>query len=322
MSATVFIDGEHGTTGLQIRTRLEGRTDVELLSLAVDDRRNVDMRRQMLNEADLVILCLPDDAARESVSLIQNPNVKVVDASTAHRVADDWVYGMPEYDAEQRERIAQASRVSNPGCYAIASIALLHPLTVSGLLPRDFPVTINAISGYSGGGKSMIAEFEDPDDDSYTEVPFRVYGMKLEHKHVPEITKWSGLSERPLFVPSVGRYHKGMIVQVPLQLWALPQKPTPKGLQETLEKHYDGCRFVAVESVEDVDNIALLMPEELNDTNELRLYVFGNEERGQAILVGLLDNLGKGASGQAVQNMNIMLGLPEEAGLSEGSDRA
>ena len=152
------------------------------------------MRRQMLNEADLVILCLPDDAARESVSMIQNPNVKVVDASTAHRVADDWVYGMPEYDAEQRERIAQANRVSNPGCYAIASIALLHPLEVSGLLPHDFPVTINAISGYSGGGKSMIAEFEDPDDDSYTEVPFRVYGMKLEHKHVPEITKWSGLA--------------------------------------------------------------------------------------------------------------------------------
>lgn len=168
MSATVFIDGEHGTTGLQIRTRLEGRTDVELLSLAVDDRRDIDMRRQMLNDADLVILCLPDDAARESVSMIQNPNVKVVDASTAHRVADDWVYGMPEYDAEQRERIAQANRVSNPGCYAIASIALLHPLEVSGLLPHDFPVTINAISGYSGGGKSMIAEFEDPNDVSYT----------------------------------------------------------------------------------------------------------------------------------------------------------
>ena len=157
MSATVFIDGEHGTTGLQIRTRLEGRTDVELLSLAVDDRRDINMRREMLNEADLVILCLPDDAARESVSMIQNPNVKVVDASTAHRVADDWVYGMPEYDAEQRERIAQANRVSNPGCYAVASVALLHPLEVSGLLPHDFPVTINAISGYSGGGKSMIA---------------------------------------------------------------------------------------------------------------------------------------------------------------------
>jgi len=315
MSPSIFIDGEHGTTGLQIRTRLEGRKDIELMSLAVDNRRNVDMRRRMLNEADLVVLCLPDDAARESVSMIENPHVKVVDASTAHRVADDWVYGMPEYDAEQKGRIADATRVSNPGCYAIASIGLLHPLTDAGLLPRDFPITINAISGYSGGGKSMISEFEDPDDEAYTEVPFRVYGMKLEHKHVPEITKWSGLSERPLFVPSVGRYHKGMIVQIPLQLWALPGKPSPKDLQETLEKHYDGCRFVTVESVEDVENIALLMPEELNDTNELRLFVFGNEERGQAILVGLLDNLGKGASGQAVQNLNIMLGLPEEAGL-------
>jgi N-acetyl-gamma-glutamyl-phosphate reductase len=315
MAAQVFIDGEHGTTGLQISTRLEGRRDVQLMSLAQEDRRNVDMRREMLNDADLVILCLPDDAARDSVTMIENPKVKVIDASTAHRVADGWIYGMPEYDSEQRKKIAEATRVSNPGCYAIAAIGLMHPLVERGLLPSDFPATINAISGYSGGGKSMIAEFEDSDGEAYTEVPFRVYGMKLEHKHVPEIEKWSGLSQRPLFVPSVGRYYKGMIVQVPLQLATLPGQPSPKDIQEALADHYEGCRFVTVASLQETDSIGLLMPEDLNDTNELRLHVFGNEARGQAVLMGLLDNLGKGASGQAVQNLNIMLGLPEAAGL-------
>lgn len=315
MTARVFIDGEHGTTGLQIRTRLEGRSDVALMSLAQEDRRNVDLRREMLNEADLVILCLPDDAARDSVSMIDNPKVKVIDASTAHRVADDWVYGMPEYDDEQRDKIAATTRVSNPGCYAIASIGLMHPLVEKGIIPADFPVTINAISGYSGGGKSMIAEFEDKDGETYTEVPFRVYGTKLEHKHVPEIQKWSGLTQRPLFLPSVGRYYKGMIVQIPLQLGALPGKPSPSDLQQALAVHYAGCHFVTVAGVQETSEIGLLMPEELNDTNELRLHVFGNETHGQAVLVGLLDNLGKGASGQAVQNLNIMLGLPEGAGL-------
>ena len=206
MTAQIFIDGEHGTTGLQIRTRLEGRGDVQLMSLAQKDRRNVNIRREMLNDADLVILCLPDDAARDAVAMIENPKVKVIDASTAHRVADGWIYGMPEYDDEQREKIAVATRVSNPGCYAIAAIGLMHPLVERGILSADFPATINAISGYSGGGKSMIAEFENSKEETYTEVPFRVYGMKLEHKHVPEIEKWSGLTQRPLFVPSVGRY--------------------------------------------------------------------------------------------------------------------
>ena len=315
MTAQVFIDGEHGTTGLQIRTRLEGRSDVQLMSLAQEDRRNMDMRREMLNDADLVILCLPDDAARDSVAMIKNPKVKVIDASTAHRVADGWIYGMPEYDGEQRGKIAEATRVSNPGCYAIAAIGLMHPLVERGILPADFPVTINAISGYSGGGKSMIAEFENPNEETYTEVPFRVYGMKLEHKHVREIEKWSGLLQRPLFVPSVGRYYKGMIVQVPLQLRALPGQPSPAAIQGALADHYEGCRFVTVASLQQADAIGLLMPEDLNDTNELRLHVFGNEARGQALLMGLLDNLGKGASGQAVQNLNIMLGLSEAAGL-------
>ena len=316
MTAKVFIDGEHGTTGLQIKARLEDRRDVELMSLAQDERRNVDLRRELLNSADLVILCLPDDAAKEAVAMIENREVRVIDASTAHRVADGWTYGMPEYDADQRDRIADSTRVSNPGCYAIASVGMLHPLVDGGLVPADWPVTINAVSGYSGGGKAMIAEFEDAKDPTYTTAPFRVYGMKMEHKHVPEIQKWGSLAQRPIFMPSVGRFYKGMIVQIPLQLWALPGKPTPADLQDALAKHYAGCRYVTVKSLQDADAIALLLPEILNDTNELRLHVFGNEKRGQAVLMGVLDNLGKGASGNAVQNMNIMLGLPEEAGLS------
>lgn len=315
MTAKVFIDGEHGTTGLQILARLQGRNDIELISLAQEDRRNFDLRREMLNEADLVILCLPDDAAQEAVALIENPRVRVVDASTAHRVSEGWVYGMPEYDTDQRAKIGGSKRVSNPGCYAIGAIGLLHPLVSEGLIPDEFPVTINAISGYSGGGKAMIAEFEDPENESYTEAPFRVYGTKLEHKHVPEIQKWSGLKMRPLFVPSVGRYYKGMIVQIPLQLSTIPSDLGPSDIHNVLSKHYEGCRFITVADPEYVEDISLLMPDELNDTNELRLHVFGNETRGQAVLIGLLDNLGKGASGQAVQNMNIMLGLPEEVGL-------
>jgi N-acetyl-gamma-glutamyl-phosphate reductase len=273
------------------------------------------MRREMLNDADLVILCLPDDAARDAVAMIENPKVKVIDASTAHRVADGWIYGMPEYDDEQREKIAVATRVSNPGCYAIAAIGLMHPLVERGILSADFPATINAISGYSGGGKSMIAEFENSKEETYTEVPFRVYGMKLEHKHVPEIEKWSGLTQRPLFVPSVGRYYKGMIVQIPLQLRTFSGQLSPKNIQDALADHYNGCRFLTVAGLQDIDAIGSLMPEDLNDTNELRLHVFGNKAHGQAVLMGLLDNLGKGASGQAVQNLNIMLDLPEAAGL-------
>ena len=313
MTAKVFIDGEHGTTGLHIRARLEDRRDISLMSLAIEDRRNIELRRNMLNNADAVILCLPDDAARQAVAMIENRKVKVIDASTAHRVADGWVYGMPEYDNRQRKKISEAARVSNPGCYAIGAISLIHPLVRVGILPNDFPVTINAISGYSGGGKTMIGEFENPDEDGYTEVPFRVYGLKLEHKHVPEIQKWTGLKQRPLFVPSVGRYYKGMIVQVPLQTSAFEGNYKPSDLHFALKEHYKNCRYISVADPEYVER--LIKPEDLNDTNELRLHVFGNEESGQAVLIGLLDNLGKGASGQAVQNLNIMLGLPEETGL-------
>lgn len=315
MTAKVFIDGEHGTTGLQIQARLAPRDDIALLSLPHEERRNADARRAMLNEADLAILCLPDRAAREAVAMIENPAVRAIDASTAHRLAEGWVYGMAEYEPGQRARIAEASRVSNPGCYAVASIALLHPLVSAGVLPADWPVTINAVSGYSGGGRSLIADFEDPAAESYTEAPFRVYALGLAHKHLPEIQQRSGLTHRPLFVPSVGRFAQGMIVQAPLQLWALPGAPSPADLRRTLANHYAGCRYVTVASMADTAAIDWFEAEALNGTNELRLHVFGNEEGGQAVLAGLLDNLGKGASASTVQNMNIMLGLPEDAGL-------
>ena len=315
MTATVFIDGEAGTTGLQIHARLAGRKDVELLHLDDSERKDPQRRQAMLNRADLSILCLPDDAAREAVSMIEDPDARVIDASTAHRVAEGWVYGMAEYDAEQTSRIAEAKRVSNPGCYPVASVALIHPLVAAGIVPEDWPLTINAVSGYSGGGKSLIAAFEDEAADNYTADNFQVYGLTLQHKHAPEIHRYSGLTHRPLFVPSVGRYAQGMIVQIPLQLWALPSQPTPADLHAALTDHYAGRRFVKVASLEDTAAISRLQPEALNDTNELRLHVFGNAAEGQAVLMGLLDNLGKGASGMAVQNMNVMLGLPEDTGL-------
>jgi N-acetyl-gamma-glutamyl-phosphate reductase len=315
MTATVFIDGEAGTTGLQIYARLKDRPDVTLLHLSDEDRKNPDRRREALNDADISILCLPDDAAREAASMANSQRARLIDASTAHRVADDWVFGFAEQSAEQREKIAGANRVSNPGCYAVTSIAMLHPLVSKGVVPADAPITINAVSGYSGGGKGMIASYEDSSLPNYTDAPFNVYGLTLEHKHVPEIQKHSGLTSRPLFVPSVGRYRQGMIVQVPLQLWSLPNSPTAETVYQTLADHYEGCRFVTVASQEETAKMTGLEPEGLNDTNQLRLHVFGNEKRGQAVTMGLLDNLGKGASGMAVQNMNIMLGLPEDTGL-------
>ncbi len=315
MTAKVFIDGEAGTTGLQISTRLEGRGDVSLLRLNDAERKDTARRREMLNAADLVILCLPDDAAREAVLLIDNPDTRVVDASTAHRTAEGWVYGFPEYETGQRDAVAAAKRVTNPGCYAITSVAILHPLVKAGVIGTEWPVTINAVSGYSGGGKGLIAAFEDPASEGYTQSPFYPYALTLAHKHVPEIKRWSELSHEPIFVPSVGRYAQGMIVQVPLPLWSMPGSPKAADVHAALADHYTGERYVTVAAVDDTKAMSKLEPEALNGTNELRLHVFANEDRGQAVVMGLLDNLGKGASGQAVQNMNIMLGLPESSGL-------
>ncbi len=315
MTATVFIDGEAGTTGLQIKARLEGRPDLTLLHLDDTERKDTGRRRDMLNTADLVVLCLPDDAAREAVTLIDNDDTRVVDASTAHRTADGWAYGFPEYDAGQRDIIRASKRVANPGCYAITSVAILHPLVKAGVVQADWPVTINAVSGYSGGGKGLIAAFENEQADNYTESAFYAYGLSLSHKHIPEITRWSGLAHAPVFVPSVGRYHQGMIVQVPLPLWAMVGTPTAADVHAALTDHYAGERFVTVAPLADTANMMSLDPQDLNGTNELRLHVFANDGNGQAVVMGLIDNLGKGASGQAVQNLNLMLGLDEASGL-------
>jgi N-acetyl-gamma-glutamyl-phosphate reductase len=311
----VFIDGEAGTTGLQIRQRLARRADIQLLAIDPDLRKDPAARQACLNGADAVILCLPDDAAREAVSLIDNPAVKVIDASTAHRVAPDWAFGFPEMSKTQRARIAAATRISNPGCYSTGFIALVRPIVEAGLVPADWPITSHAVSGYTGGGKAMIAEFEDAASPNYTTATFRTYANTLGHKHVPEMRIHCDLALRPLFSPAVGRYAQGMIVEVPLQIGAMPTAVTVADLHDTLSAAYEGERFVEVASRHEARAGPQLDPEALNGTNRLKLYVFGEEAEGQARLVAVLDNLGKGAAGAAVQNLNIALGLAETEGL-------
>jgi len=316
MTDTIFIDGEAGTTGLEIRARLEGREDLAFIRLSDQERKDPNARRAALNEADIAILCLPDDAAREAVSLIDEASgTRVIDASTAHRVAEGWTYGFPELTPEQKQLVSGAARVTNPGCYPTGMLGLVRPLVDAGLLPPTHPVTVNAVSGYSGGGKAMIAEFEDESAPNHTEMPFRLYALGLAHKHVPEMRVHGRLAHEPLFSPSVGRYLKGMLVEIPLQLWSLPGKPTLSALHEALSSAYEGKRFVDVATLEESAGMKLIDPEGLNGTNRLKLFVFGNKAAGQARLVALLDNLGKGASGQAVQCLNIMLGRDEALGL-------
>jgi N-acetyl-gamma-glutamyl-phosphate reductase len=315
MAPRVFIDGEAGTTGLEIRARLQGRRDLEIVSIAPERRKDVHARREMLNGADAVILCLPDDAAREAVALVESNSVKVIDASTAHRVSEGWAYGFPEMSATQRAGIEAAHRISNPGCWPTGFIALARPLIDAGLVPADWPLTVHGVSGYSGGGKAMIAEFEDAAAPSRTEVPFRLYALSLAHKHLPEMQAHAGLRRRPVFSPAVGRYRKGMLVEVPLPLEALPGAPTASQVHAALADAYAGEPFVQVASLDESAALGSLDPEGLNGTNRMTLFVFANAQSGQARLVALFDNLGKGASGAAVQNLNLALGLQETAGL-------
>lgn len=315
MTAKIFIDGAVGTTGLEIRERLAARGDLTVIALPEAERKSDAARARAINDADLVILCLPDAAARQAVTLIENPKVRVIDASTAHRVADGWVYGFAELESDGYERIAAANRLSNPGCWATGFLALARPLVRAGLIPAGFPVTVHGVSGYSGGGKSMIEEFEKKDSPAFVETVQRGYALGLAHKHIPEMQARAGLAHPPLFAPTVARFYRGMLVELPLQLWALPGAPRPRDLHAVLANAYAGRPLVEVASLEEAAEMKTLDAEILAGTNRMKLFVFANETAGQARLVAALDNLGKGAGGAAIQNLNIMLGLPETAGL-------
>lgn len=300
----VFIDGDQGTTGLQIHQRLRGRSDLQLLTLAPDDRKHPGRRAEAINSADIAILCLPDAAAREAVDAIANPAVRVIDASSAHRTQPGWVYGFPEMSAEQADRIANAHRVTNPGCYPTGAIGLLRPLRQAGLLPHDYPVSIHAVSGYSGRGRAGMEEHEGPNASA---LPFQVYGLGLEHKHTPEIQLHAGLAARPFFVPAYGAFRQGIVLTVPLELRLLAPGIDGARLHACLAEHYSGALHVQVMPLEESQTLARLDPQEMNNTDDMRLHIFNNAEHGQVLLAAVFDNLGKGASGAAVQNLNLML---------------
>lgn len=314
MKTKVFIDGREGTTGLQIYERFAKRDDIEILLIDEDKRKDLSERKKLINASDITFLCLPDAAAIEAVSLIENPNVRVIDASTAHRTNPAWDYGFPELSAKHRESISKSKRVTNPGCYASGFISLVYPLVKAGVLPEDYPLTAHAVSGYSGAGKKMIAVMESGDKPFECESP-RQYALSQQHKHLPEMQQVCGLKYKPMFNPIVDDYYCGMVVTVPLISRALNKRYTAGNIHEILSSHYDGQRFVKVMELGGKETLpdGFLAANTLADTNDMQIFVCGNDE--QILLAARLDNLGKGASGAAVQNMNIMLGLDETVGL-------
>lgn len=309
----VFVDGQHGTTGLRIHEYLSKHPETQIMNIDFEKRRDIEIRKQYLNEADIVFLCLPDVAAKEAVALIENNHTKVIDASTAHRVNEDWAYGIPELSKEYRDKIKNSKRVSVPGCHATASIIPLSPLVKGGIVPSDYPFSIFSITGYSGGGKEMIAKYED-DKNEYLKIP-RPYALGLKHKHLPEIKKHAGLSIDPIFVPTLSNYYKGLSVTIPLYTEKLLKYKTPQEISSFLTEYYNGEKYIKVIPYGDQSELfeGSFDITACNDTNNVDIFVFGNEER--ILLVSRLDNLGKGASGAAIQNMNIMLGIDESTAL-------
>lgn len=309
----IFIDGEAGTTGLQIRDRLKARKDVTLVSIDPGKRKDPQARRDLLNSADVAILCLPDEAAKEAVALIDPVSkTRVIDASTAFRVAEGWAYGMPELSAAHARRIASATRVANPGCYPQGLIAVVKPLIDAGIMKAGYPVTYNAVSGYSGGGKKMIEDYE---AKGAAAIPFLPYGLTFNHKHLPEMRAYAGLARDPIFQPAVGNYAQGMLGAVPVFSDLLSRKVTAADIHHCLAAAYQDCAFIEVAPLAETERAAEVSPEVLNNTNRMRLHVFANEARGHMLLVSIYDNLGKGASGAAVQNLNLMIGAAETLGV-------
>ena len=308
--AKVYIDGQSGTTGLQIFDRIGSRNDLELLRIDEDKRHDTEERRKFLNAADIVFLCLPDEGAREAVSLVENPDVRIIDASTAHRTADGWTYGFPELSAMQRASIARSHRIANPGCHATGFISAVAPLVQAGMLSPDYPVTCHSLTGYSGGGKRMIADYEASDRPGSLDAP-GLYGLSLRHKHLPEMQKVCGLTRPPVFMPVVDDYYKGMATSIMLHNGLLAGSPHAADVRECLAEHYEGQRLVKVLPFDAAQ--PTLYANRLAGTNELQLVVCGNDEH--TTVTALFDNLGKGASGAAVQNMNIVLGIDETTGL-------
>ncbi|WP_332065626.1 N-acetyl-gamma-glutamyl-phosphate reductase [Bartonella sp. CB189] len=308
MLTKVFIDGEYGTTGLQIQKRLSKRTDLELLSIPHTEKYNIDIRQEYLNQADIAILCLPDDAARQTVNLIKNnKKIRIIDSSTAHRITPNWVYGFPEMTAGQKKLIQEAYYVTNPGCYPTGAISLIRPLREAGLLDTYYPISINAISGYTGGGKKLIAQMENQSQQNDLCPNYFIYGLNLKHKHIPEIKTYGQINQTPVFIPSVGRFPQGMIVNLPLHRNLFTKSANRSDLLEIFNNHYSEQTTISIASQEEADMLTQLNPEYLAHKDGMKLFVFGNEDEGIFNLCAIFDNLGKGASASVIQNLNLML---------------